>query len=377
MTQVSVVKCEDYDNRLLKERIIRSLEPLGGLSLFAKPGDRVLLKPNLLSGKPAAACVTTNPSFVATVASLLLDYGCTPVVGDSPPILSGHKVASKSGLTDELNRIGVKLIDFKTPTKLTVREGSTFKDIFVAQEVLDADCVINLPKVKTHTHMVLTACVKNMFGAVIGKDKSRWHLKAGVSNECFAQMLIDLYLGLSPELTIADMIMTMEGNGPSSGTPKYVGAIVAGSDCIAMDSVICDILKIPTGAVYTLKEARKLDGGTHTDISSIEVICDSMDEIRKNAAGFKLARKTNADFGLKPFLNKLLRDTLTGKPVIDKKRCTYCKSCEDICPADIMKISKEEIIIDYEKCIKCFCCQEICPNSAVSVKQGILLKLFG
>jgi uncharacterized protein (DUF362 family)/Pyruvate/2-oxoacid:ferredoxin oxidoreductase delta subunit len=376
MIKVSVVRCEDYNEKRLTEKVLQALENLGGLENFIKPGSRVLLKPNLLNAKSNVSCITTNPHFVKVCAKIVKDFGCKPVVGDSPPLHSCIRIAKRAGLFDELKKIGVDLIEFKTPVKLKTGDKAVFKDIYVAKEVLDADYVINLPKIKSHTQMTLTGCVKNMFGTVIGREKSMWHLKAGIDKEYFSHMLLDLYHGIPPALTIADMITVMEGNGPSSGIPKDVGAIIAGDDCIAMDTVICKILNIPEHIVYTIKEAKKTDSAPSADIKNIDIISEGFDEIMKKAKGFKLPQKTELDFGIPSFVNNLLRDLLTSKPVIDKKICGLCKACEEICPVNAIKVSEEKLNFDYDKCIRCYCCQEICSYKALKVKQGTLLKIL-
>ncbi|MFC1855791.1 DUF362 domain-containing protein [Thermodesulfobacteriota bacterium] len=375
MVKVSVVRCDNYNEKLLIEKILKSLETFGGIEKFVKPGDKVLLKPNLLSAKPAASCITTNPYFTKVCAQIFKDYGCRTSVGDSPPVQSSTKVAKKSGLLDELKKIDVPLIEFKDPVKLPIHKNALFKDIYIAKEVMEADHIINLPKIKSHTQMTITACVKNIFGVVVGKEKPMWHLKAGTDKEYFSHMLLDLYCSVSPTLTIADMIMVMEGNGPSSGRPKEVGAILTGTDCVAMDRVICDILDIPLELAYMLNEAKKFSD-LESDLNNIEIISDGLDEIIKKAKGFMLPRKTEVDFGLPPFLKRLLREHLTSKPIIDKNLCRFCKACEDICPANVITIEGEEISFDYDKCIECFCCQEMCSFNALKVKQGILLKMI-
>jgi uncharacterized protein (DUF362 family)/NAD-dependent dihydropyrimidine dehydrogenase PreA subunit len=375
MTKVSVVMCKDYNEKRLTKAVAKSVENLGGLKSFIKSGDRVLLKPNMLSAKPLVSCITTNPHFVKICAKIVKDFGGIPIIGDSPPIQSCHKVAKKSGIFDELKKIGVDIIEFKTPVKLKVRDDAVFKDIYVAKEVLDADCIINLPKVKTHTMMTLTGCVKNIFGTVIGKEKSMWHLKAGINKDHFSRILLDLYYGISPALTIADMITVMEGNGPSSGTPKDVGVIVSGSDCVAMDAVICKILNIPQELVYTQNKAKQLNDPS-CDIENIDVIGEYLNEIFASVKDFKLPKKTEVDFGIPSPIKKLLRDMLTSKPVIDKKICEYCKMCENICPVGGIIVSEEKVSFDYEKCIRCFCCQEMCSYGALKIKRGILLKIL-
>ncbi len=374
MAKVSVVRCEDYDEGRLAKSISRGIDNIGGLSGLIGRGDTVLLKPNLLTAKSSISCITTNARFVKVCAKLVRDYGAKPVVGDSPPISSAHKVAVKTGLYDELKKIGVDIIEFNTPVKLPARDNAIFKDLYVAKEALDVDSIINLPKVKTHTIMTLTACVKNMFGTVIGKQKSLWHLKAGVSPGALARMFLDLYYANPPALTIADMITVMEGDGPGSGTPRDVGLVVTGRDCVAMDSVICEILRIPKNIAYIQKVAKELRDPS-ADISNIDIIGEDPRALAGELNGIALPKRTDADFGLPHAMKNMLRNMLTSKPVIDKNLCEYCRSCEAICPVDAVKVTKDSVAFDYDKCIRCYCCQEICTYKALKIKEGSLLRL--
>ncbi len=375
-TKLSIKKLNDYtDQGRMLNTILDSIDSIGGIDRFFKRGDKVLIKPNLLNAKPIEKAVITHPDFIYACANIVKEYGATPIVADSPPLTSCAKIAHKTGLATKLKHIGVEMMEFTTPIKLKVQPDAVFKDITIAKEALDVDCIINLPKIKTHSQMVLTAAVKNMYGTVIGKEKALWHLKAGTNKDYFARMLIDLYLGNPPALTIADSIMIMEGNGPSSGEPRHVGAIIASDNGFAIDAVACDILRIPFDMVYTLKHARHL-GITGSNIEDIEIIGDYDEVKQNNRKSVKLPVTSDVDFGLPWPIKRLLRNQLTTKPVIDIKNCKYCKECEKICPAQCLKVSREEIIFDYDKCIKCFCCQEICEYGALKEEHGSLLKLL-
>lgn len=236
--RVAALECREYDDEEVYGTIRAAVDLLGGIKEFVRPGERILIKPNLLAGKPAEAAVTTHPSVVGAVIRLVKEAGATPVVGDSPGIGSAVKIAEKCGIADACRTYGAELLELKTLVKVENPGGHTFKRLEVAQEALEVDGIINVAKLKTHAQMFLTLGVKNLFGCVPGKRKPQWHLSAGVDNAHFAGMLLDLHNMLSPRLTVMDGIVGMEGNGPGSGTPRPLGYLFASANAVTMDAVI-------------------------------------------------------------------------------------------------------------------------------------------
>ena len=223
---VSLTKVPDYDRGKMGEALERLLEPLGGMAAFVLPGERVLLKPNMLYGKAPECAVTTHPEVLRAVIDLVKNAGGVPLVGDSPGFGDIRKVAEKSGLLQVCTDTGAELVEFAEAVE--VAGTGLFKRLELARPYLEADRVINLPKLKTHEMMTMTCAVKNLFGAVVGHAKAGWHLKAGADREMFARMLLEIYLLRKPDLTIVDAITAMEGNGPGSGDPVHVGLLLAG-----------------------------------------------------------------------------------------------------------------------------------------------------
>ncbi len=370
---VVIKKCNDYVNEEVYRIVKESVDLLGGIGAFIKKGERILLKPNLLSAKPPDAAVTTHPAVVRAVIQLVREAGATPVVGDSPGIGSAEKVAQKCGIAAVAKEFGVEIINLAQSISVENPNGKTFKRLELSKEAIEVDGIINLPKLKTHAQMFLTLGVKNMFGCVVGARKPQWHMAAGVDTHAFARMLIDTYLFLKPRLTIVDGIVGMEGNGPgSAGDPRRLGLIFAAVDCIALDRVITEVLGAEADALLTTKVAEEDEIGV-TDINEINILGEGIEDVKIH--DFKFPPLVGAEFRLPFSLHSYLRKPLTARPSINNKQCTLCNMCVDICPPGIMT-KTDKINIDDDKCIRCFCCLEICPEGAISVKDGWLKRLI-
>ena len=348
------------------------LAPLGGMQAFVKPGQKVLIKPNLLAGKPPDRAVTTHPEIVRAVIDLALEAGGSVVLGDSPGIGSPENVARKCGILDVVEATGIRFVPFTTSIRIHPA-GGTFQELEVAQELLDADVVINLPKLKTHQMMGLTCAVKNMFGAVVGLRKPRLHLQAGTDKAFFALMLLELCETLAPALTIVDAVVGMEGEGPGSGDPVQIGALLAGSHPQAIDTVATELVGLQASQVWTQFQAIR-SKRPYTQLAELELLGTPLDDLKIKR--FRPAKATDVNFGLKGELKRHLKNALTARPVPDRELCRLCHDCVRHCPPEAMAIVAGKLQIDYEKCIRCFCCQELCPHGAIMTRQGILLRLY-
>jgi len=370
METVSIARCTTYDHTRVREAVISLLKPLGGIEAFVQPGERVLLKPNLLAAKAPEAAVTTHPAVVKAVAELLRDAGCRVMIGDSPGIGGFRKVADKSGISQAARESGAELVEFDETIEL--RGGGTFRRIAIARAYWEADKIINLPKLKTHEMMTMTCAVKNLFGAVVGAEKPAWHLKAGTSREQFARLLLEIYLLKKPALTIVDGIVAMEGNGPGSGDPVELGALIAGVNPVAVDMVAGRLAGIPGELLHVEREAARM-GLAGTKMEEIEIAGVSPD--RFEGPQFSLPTGLDVQFGLPAFIKKGLRRHLTSFPVADARRCVLCGICRDACPPEAITIKNSSLVINHGSCIRCWCCRELCPHDAMGVRRGMLLRI--
>jgi uncharacterized protein (DUF362 family) len=272
---VSLLNARSYELVALRTSLERLLEPLGGISAFVKSGDRVLLKPNLLTGaRPTKECIT-RPEVIYTVAQMVKEVGGKPFLGDSPAFGSAKGVARTNGLLEMLEELDVPIVEFHGDRYAT---GGSLEHLRLSKEAMNADVVINLPKIKSHMQLTLTMTVKNLFGCVPGKMKAWWHMEAGKDAQKFAQMLIETAQAIAPQLTIVDGIIGHEGNGPSGGEPRELGLLAAGRDVFALDRAIVEILGVDAEQVPTV--AASMRAGLCSDLSEIEFVGDALDSLR-------------------------------------------------------------------------------------------------
>jgi uncharacterized protein (DUF362 family) len=256
MSTVSLIRANSYERQVLRASLETLLEPLGGMGAFVKEGDRVLLKPNLLtSGRLGKECIT-RPELVYCVAQLVREVGGKPFFGDSPAFGSAMGVARANGYLPMMEELNLPVVEFHGQRYET--GSSAFNHLRLCKEAMDADVVINLPKLKSHMQLTLTMGVKNLFGCVPGKMKAWWHMEAGKDENRFGEMLVETARAIAPDLTILDGIIGHEGNGPSGGEPRRLNILGASSDVFALDRAIVDILNVEPALVPTVAAAERL-----------------------------------------------------------------------------------------------------------------------
>ncbi|PLX73876.1 MAG: (4Fe-4S)-binding protein [Desulfuromonas sp.] len=371
--RVALNHVPDYSPDRLREVVTSQIKTLGGIDSLVKQGQKVLIKPNMLAGKPPEKAVTTHPEVVRAVIEAVQKTGCEVQVGDSPGIGKPETVARKCGIMQVIEETGVAFAPFTESINVPSQTG-IFHHLEIARDILDADVIINLPKLKTHQMMGLTCGVKNLFGAVVGMRKPRLHLQAGSDKEFFALMLLDLADYLKPALTLVDGVTAMEGDGPGSGDPIDLGLILSSRSALAVDTVACELLNLPTSSVWTQKVARQR-GMPGCQPDEIELVGDPLDDLRPER--FRPAKSTDVNFNLPDFIKKPLKKSLSAHPEPDRETCVLCGECVRSCPPQAMSIEKGLLQIDLDRCIHCFCCQELCPHGAIATRQGLLLKLAG
>lgn len=258
MVSVSLLKATSYDINTLEQKLDDLLAPLGGMATYVKPGQRVLLKPNLLTGaRPTKEC-TTRPELVYCVAKLVQAAGGKPFLGDSPAFGSAHGVAKANGLLTWAKKLDLPIVELHGKRYSLEQQTENFDNLLLSKEAMEADVVINLPKVKSHVQLTVTLGVKNLFGCVPGKMKAWWHMEAGKDRQRFAQMLVETAQAINPDLTILDGIIGHEGNGPSGGEPRHLGVLGASQNVYALDRAMLDILQVEPAQVPTVAASQRL-----------------------------------------------------------------------------------------------------------------------
>jgi uncharacterized protein (DUF362 family)/Pyruvate/2-oxoacid:ferredoxin oxidoreductase delta subunit len=330
------------------------------------------LKPNLLSAHPPERHITTNPAVVRAVAALVIEAGGLPFIGDSPALDSFKRVSERTGMSDIAGELGIELIELTTPIPAAPQDNALFKKLEIAAQALEADAVINLPKLKTHSQMLFTLGVKNLFGTIVAQRKAEWHYMVGVNRDTFASLHLDIYLAIKPALTILDGIIGMEGHGPSNGNPRPVNLIAASEDAVALDVAVCDILNAPLNSFPLYRAAKERDIG-ETDLGSILFKGDPVESFTVKDFDSPALDSLRVMPGVFDWFSKRF---LVSKPFCDRNTCIACGQCAELCPAGALQMKKQRITFNYEKCIRCYCCQEICPQDAIQFKTGLLVRLL-
>jgi uncharacterized protein (DUF362 family)/Pyruvate/2-oxoacid:ferredoxin oxidoreductase delta subunit len=369
-SDVSIVKCADYDREWVMAAVRGSVDLLGGMGAFVKSGERVLIKPNLLKASPPEAAVVTHPEIVRAVIRLVREAGGTALVGDSPGFGELRSVCEKSGLMDVIEEEGAVLADFTEAVQ--VKNHGQFHRFELSRAVRDADAVINLPKLKTHGMTTVTGAVKNLFGCIPGRRKVQWHFSTGVNHEAFARMLVELCALIKPRLTIMDAILGMEGNGPGSGDPRAIGLVLAGRDPVSVDAVSSSIVGADPAHLPVLRAAVEAGIG-EARLDAIAVLGERLSAVK--VRGFRLPPREHLEWRLPEWARRFLKDALTTRPVIDHEACIRCGVCQGHCPQGAIHEAGRRLEIRYRDCIRCFCCQEFCPKGAITVGRGWALKI--
>jgi uncharacterized protein (DUF362 family)/Pyruvate/2-oxoacid:ferredoxin oxidoreductase delta subunit len=371
VSRVALLGCPDYSSpgleRAVSDAVGLCFEPAGGLADLVRPGDRVLLKPNLLGAHEPAKRITTDPAVVAAMARLVLDHGGRPFISDSPALVSFQRAAAKSGLARVAGELGIELAPFEESLSIAPPPPAVHRSLEIARPALEADVVINLPKLKTHAQMLLTLGVKNLFGTVVGRRKAEWHFMAGVDRLAFASLLLDVFRSVAPTLTLLDGVWGMEGRGPSNGRPRQVGLIAASRDALALDMTVCELLGVPLQRFPLYLAARQRG-----------LLPESIEMVGKDKAGLRLADFEAPALDSMAVLGPLtgfMRRRLVSKPALQGE-CSGCGQCVEICPVQAVRLDGKGAKFDYDRCIRCYCCQEVCPADAIGFKQGLMLRLL-
>lgn len=376
--QVSIEKCGSYNDQEVRKAVEACLAPLGGLESVVSGGDRVLVKLNLLSAKSPEAAVTTHPAIVKATVELVQELGAIPVLGDSPgggsTAASYKALLEKTGIQAVIDKTGCEIVRFdEAKREVAPAKAKTFKKLTLAKAVTEADVIIRLPKLKTHTLTYYTGAVKLLYGYIPGLFKTEYHLHTANDINLFADLLLDIHETYPPALTLMDAIVGMEGAGPSNGKPRKIGLVLSSKSCTALDYVAVTIAGFDPMSVPTVRLAQERRVGP-ARLEDVRIYGERVqplvvEDFEKTLTAL-LSRAP-------PFLINTLKRFIAAKPVIDVSNCKHCGECFRACPPNAIAFKKARVPdIDYSTCIRCYCCQELCPEGAITVSVPLLRRLL-
>ncbi len=380
MAQVSVVPCSDYNYDRCEKALRDVLAPLGGLD-WVKPGMRIAIKANLVGAYEPEKAATTHPTLLAALTKLLKARGARVIIGDSPGGLYNEAVMNRiykvTGLEQavqagaELNHdFGQKIAHYP--------KGRVAKEFLFTTYLEGADGIISFCKLKSHGMMSLSAATKNLFGAVPGTTKPEYHFRYPEPLD-FAGMIIDLNEYFCPKLFLVDGIVAMEGNGPTAGTPRQVGALLAGTDCHKLDMICAKIIGLDPMMVPTLQAAVNY-GYISPNVEEIEVAGDVdslvVEDFERVLQAKSMQFRNVLPGKLGELFGNVARVCLRPRPKLKAQECVGCGVCKNVCPAKAITIENGKAIIAKKACIRCFCCQEFCPKGAMKVHRPIVARIL-
>ena len=240
---VSVKRLSEYTPDGARASLEAVLAPIGGLD-FIKKGTRVVIKANLVSAMKPAEAATTHPTLLCALCDMLSERGAEVVIGDSPGGLYNAafvgRVYTVTGMRECESHGAVLNTDFSEKLA-SYPEAKVLKDFTYTGYLDSADVIINFCKLKSHGMMGMSCAAKNMFGVIPGVIKPEYHYRFP-RHEDFADMIVDIDEYFRPELSIADAVVGMEGNGPTAGTPVKIGCLLASASPHCLDLAAADIL---------------------------------------------------------------------------------------------------------------------------------------
>ncbi|UCF42823.1 MAG: DUF362 domain-containing protein [Planctomycetota bacterium] len=290
---VALTQCSDYSQAKIAKAIATQFELLGGLEKFVKPGDTVLLKPNLIAPKSRRHATQTDPAVIIESARLLKDFGAKPFVGDSPAWGNVFGCIKALKVQEPLKKLGVPVKPLIKPKICRIGKYNT--KVGISAVALHADVIINLPKFKTHQQLLATFAVKNMFGTVAGKRKALWHFAKGKNPDDFCELLIAIFKFLNPALTIIDAVTVMDGPGPIGGRARPLGYFIGGTEPIACETICCGLVNIKPEDLPIIKVARQTAFGC-SDPANIKIVGDGFPQ--NTCTDFELPRLVPIRFSL-------------------------------------------------------------------------------
>ncbi len=384
---VTLTPCADYVAATVEAALDRVLAPLGGLA-WVTPGMTVGIKANLVSAMRPEEAATTHPVLLVALTRRLRALGATVIIGDSPggiytPAFVGH-VYDATGMA-ACEAVGAELNRDFGQTEVANPSARVLKSLTYTSWLDRCDAVINVCKLKSHGMMGMSAAAKNLFGIIPGTMKPEYHFRFPNLTD-FAHMLVDIDDFLAPKLRLClvDAVEGMEGNGPTKGTPRHIGVLVASPSPHTADLVCASLIGLAEDAVPTLLAARERDllPATPDELRLTVIAPDgaplppSVDAYAVRDFEHVAVPHSHLFASRGKLVSRALQGLLSSRPDLHAAACVGCRKCANICPAHAITMENGKAHIDRKTCIRCFCCQEFCPTGAMRVHRTPIARLL-
>jgi uncharacterized protein (DUF362 family)/ferredoxin len=343
----------------------------GGIELFVKKGDLVVLKPNFVAARRADTGVTTDLQIVEAITAEIRRQEAQPIIVEFPGMeFDFEKVYDFLEIRKFARECGISIYEkINGVVKLQIPNGKAIKTVTVP-DILGRAKLINIPKLKAHGITKLTGAMKNLMGLLPAEERRKMHIHG------IHQAIVDLNKAIKPILTIMDCTISMEGDAVFGNTVK-LNYIIAGTDNFSVDEIGCRILGHDPEEIDYLRLACAQLGKRNIQVLGNSYYPHNRAyNIPERSAFYRFLYRSMyyvdtpffALFG-QHFNRFLYSQGIVGnRPIIIKVRCNQCGRCVDVCPVNgAIDIASYEVI--HNKCIKCMLCLESCPEMAIGMKS--------
>lgn len=299
------IKTQSYED--IKAAVYTVIEELGGLEDIIHPGDKVLIKPNLVAvPEDRLSGAVTRWEVVKAIAERVKEEGACPYIAESASCGEDTEMVLLRCEYDNVTRDGYEIIDLKHAKEesIPVKNGHLLKELKSWETVATADAIISVPVMKTHDQTEVTLGLKNLKGLIIDGQKKEFH-RIGV-----IQGVVDLIETLKPVMTIVDGTFGQEGIGPVFGDTVQMDLIIGSKDVVACDAVTSVIMGYePEEAMITVEAWKRGLGKMYLD--DIEVKGLTIDKVKR-----RFLRANEVE----------LEDVAPYTLLVDDATCTGCRN---------------------------------------------------
>lgn len=348
----------------------QAIEMLGGMKEILAGRRVAILKPNFVAGRPARTGATTHLELIAAVAEEVRAAGATPYLCESSGTeFSDDATAAILGLDDFCREHDISFIGNVDRWTTLRPAGARRLRTFHAPAQLEGACLINLPVLKTHVVSGMSIAMKNLMGLLPREDRRSMHT-LGIQ-----QCIVDLNLGLRPDLNIVDGVIGQDGDGPLYGDAAHLDAIIAGRDSLAVDLACCEMVGVDARAIGHLRLGQLQMGQRQPRVLGDTIRAERPYRLPEVKPLYRLAfwMMFPLDYPYSKATGSHLCTDLyhTGvlgtRPKILADRCTRCGVCVEACPLPNV-IDLATLKVNPRTCERCLLCYEACPEAAITVK---------
>ena len=319
--EVYVKYSKDYND--IQSKVDYLLDSVLDNGNVVKKGMVVFLKTNALSPHPASRAITTHPEVVRAVIRYLKKYDVRIIVGDNPATKEMKTVYKVNGTLSVIEEEKVEMAENSELKVIEADNYKRYKEFNVSKQIIEADILINMPKLKTHGLAYFTGAEKNLFGTIYGLEKAQWHVKSSTPLE-FGEAMTDLYSAIKKEMkdkvfvNLMDGIEGLEGEGPSTGgSKKEANVLLASKDAVALDRVAMEIVKLDSSKSF-ISIITNNRGLGEFNLENIKILGDDL-SLFKNIK-FEPAKIEEVGIRALKLVNKYnIKNLVLEHPKFDKK----------------------------------------------------------